>query len=171
MAKISFTETDLPPKCQLGGMGDKFLLIPKSSQLKSLWLWNVIPKSVQDKMGIGFSTVASTGWEWHTQVNLTNPLWEGSRYYYFNVSQSLLCQVNNKVFCLDWGCEAPRPGLTPSSTSPLITPMCHHRESERYGNWQKEELLKWGSEGPLTFSMIGKNCGALSLIYFSTHYM
>lgn len=32
-----------------------------------------MPKSVQDKMGIGFSTVALTEWEWDTQANLANP--------------------------------------------------------------------------------------------------
>lgn len=44
-----------------------------------------MPKSVQDKMGIGFSTVVPTGWNWDIKANLTTQSWGVSYYHNFTV--------------------------------------------------------------------------------------
>lgn len=118
-----------------------------------------MPKSVQDKAGIGFSTVAPTGWEYDTQANLTNPPWKSPiTIISLGATDLRVYSIGPIMGCSVWNRSGggPTSRINTFSTSALITPVCHHRgESEWWGSWCGG-MLKWGNGGTLKFSIPAK---------------
>lgn len=98
-----------------------------------------MPKSVQDKMGIGFSTVALTEWEWDTQANLANPPWDSPITIISLWAADLAAYSIGPImgFSVWKGSGGPTSRINTFSASALITPLCHH-----WGKWEMRELIE-----------------------------